>query len=96
MGLAAFTPALPARRVRAMLATVTQSRNSKNTGPNSASRNIPLTQQAGAVSAASNPIQRGRTRVFRITTTTAAIMTPIGSKVTMKATLFILCKASCS
>ena len=77
-----------------MLAVVTQSKKSRNADPNSASRNMPLTRQAGAVIAASSPSQRGgRTRVFKATVATAAIITPRGSMVTMKATLFIFSKA---
>ena len=86
---AASAVALPARKDRTMLASVTQSKKSRNAGPNSASRNVPFTRQAGAVIAASSPSQRGSTRVFRTTMATADIITPRGSMVTMKATLFI-------
>src|SRR5215210_3462007 len=57
---------------------------------------MPLMTQAGDVIAASSPSQRGRMRAFRITMATAASITPIGSMVTMKATLFIFRRVSWS
>src|SRR5439155_21785275 len=90
----AATGTAPALTVRTTLVATSQSRKRRNAGPFSERKKRPLATSAGAVTAASQPSQRGSTRVLNATAAAAAASTVSGSIVRMNETSLMLASAS--